>query len=59
MLAAEDEAKLMRCLTHAGLSGYLVVQEQLRLDRALYGTSFFDMSTGQRVDPTKVTPVWD
>jgi hypothetical protein len=63
LLMLEDQVKReWGGFTQHGLNGYLITklnERQLILDRALYGFSAIDMTTGERVDPRKVTPAWD
>lgn len=66
LLQIEDRAKRDRGLTAGGMTGYIVkmwreqrLQSRLRNDQVMYGVSVIDMSTGERVDPTKIEAVWD
>lgn len=59
LLSLEDQVKReWGGFTQHGLNGYLITklhERQLIVDRALYGFSAIDMTTGERVDPRSIT----
>ena len=59
LLSLETEVKRNHGFTQHGMNGYLITklhERQLIMDRALYGYSVIDMTTGARVDPRAIRP---
>ena len=66
LLQIEDQAKRAGGLTTNGLNGYMIymwraerLAHRMRMDQITYGFSAVDMTTGKRVDPSKIEAVWD